>query len=79
MTELSFTHRNLDGTGSINEPCPYGVHYEGETSVFRIGSSACKEKCPYSLLDGVRPHSRKHTVLCTADEAETVFKSVSAD
>lgn len=79
MTELSFTHRNHDDTGPLNEPCPYGVHFEGEKIVFRIGSGACKEKCPYSLLDSVRPHTRKHTVLCTADETAAVIKSVSAD
>ena len=59
----------------VDEPCPYGMHYKGSKTIFKIGSGACKEACPYSLLSRLKKHP-KQTVLCTADEQETVFKSV---
>lgn len=80
MKELPYTHRNHDSTGPINEPCPYGVHFEDDDKVvFHIGSTACKERCAYSLLNGVRPHSAKNTVLCTADEEQPLCTSICAD
>ena len=72
MKQRTYTY---DFGTHIKEVCPYGMHYKNSKTIFKIGSGACKECCPYSILSKTRPHPA-NTVLCTADEAEKVFKTI---